>query len=411
MDRVKNVIASTIVVLVTSTTFVGCQLETSPETESAYLAAHTTTMSVSGFANLYHDSNPETQVGSISPISVQDACITAGGEIEIQASGCTVDAGASCTGPDGYSSLFRGLRVYSLIGRWGTDPETLDANTIASPPFFIGSNATLTAPSTIGDYYLFLADNDGNFSDNGGAYEVVATWDGASTCDRCVQGENLTGTAEDEALDGGDDNDIIHGGQGSDHLHGGACHDQLYGEDGDDELDGDEGDDVMDGGAGNDELDGEEGNDTLYGGPGNDELDGDDGDDLLYGGDGDDELDGDDGDDELDGEDGNDNLDGDAGNDLVAGGAGEDWMHGADGDDHLLGGDDDDALIGDRGDDTLDGGPGNDRAYYSGPSSEYVITNHADGSITIEDTVSNRDGTDTLYSVEDIRFGSSIPWT
>lgn len=231
------------------------------------------------------------------------------------------------------------------------------------------------------------------------------------TCNSCSVGMTIVGTAADEALNGGSGSDAIYGRDGNDHLHGGACDDELYGENGDDELDGDAGNDFMNGGDGADELDGEEGNDVIHGGAGNDELDGDDGNDLLYGDDGDDELDGDAGEDELYGGNGNDNLDGDAGHDIVDGGAGIDWMHGSDGDDTLYGGADNDVLIGDRGDDTLDGGEGFDRAYYTGSESEYIITNNANGSITIEDTVPDRDGMDILRNVEELHFNSTLPRT
>lgn len=229
--------------------------------------------------------------------------------------------------------------------------------------------------------------------------------------DPCDLGPSLVGTTGDDALNGGADGDTIRGGDGMDHIHGGECHDRLYGDGDDDELDGGTGNDLMDGGEGNDELDGDEGDDTLYGGTGDDELDGDHGSDILFGGEGNDELDGDADQDELYGDAGDDNLDGDAGDDLVDGGPGNDWMHGAAGDDRLYGRDDDDVLIGDAGDDILDGGAGHDRAYYTGPASEYILTGNSDGSITLEDTVANRDGVDILLDIEEIRFESSLPWT
>lgn len=251
-------------------------------------------------------------------------------------------------------------------------------------------------------------------SDGDGAGDVCDECpdDDSNTCnDLCTLGVTIVGTSADEDLDGGTGNDTIRGGDGSDHLHGNECDDVLMGEEGDDELDGDEGNDDLYGGPGEDELDGEEGDDELYGGPDNDELDGDDGNDELYGEGGDDELDGDDGDDELYGGSGDDNLDGDAGHDLVYGGDDNDFLHGSDGDDVIVGGDGDDRLIGDRDDDELDGGNGFDTAYYTGDDSEYTLISNMDGSVTIIDSVANRDGTDTLWNIEKIRFNSSLPRT
>ncbi|NIM51045.1 MAG: hypothetical protein GTO22_17650, partial [Gemmatimonadales bacterium] len=144
--------------------------------------------SVSGNANLYYHTNPEWNwPGNIPPSSVPGACIEAGGIIAVEASGCVVDAGSSCTGPNGYWwSIFRGLPVYSLIGRWSTDADDLNDETVASASFFVGSSAELTAPATGGPYYLFLGENNGIFADNSGAYSVTATWDYSSACPRPV---------------------------------------------------------------------------------------------------------------------------------------------------------------------------------------------------------------------------------
>jgi hypothetical protein len=64
-----------------------------------------------------------------------------------------------------------------LIGQWGTSPTGLTTTTTASPPFVVGASIVLTAPSSSGEYFLYLAENDGNFSDNGGAFSVTATFD------------------------------------------------------------------------------------------------------------------------------------------------------------------------------------------------------------------------------------------
>ena len=69
-----------------------------------------------------------------------------------------------------------GLPAYSLIGQWSRSPYRLETNTAWGVPFFVGTNALLTAPSTPGDYYLFLAVNDTDYSDNFAAYRVSARW-------------------------------------------------------------------------------------------------------------------------------------------------------------------------------------------------------------------------------------------
>ncbi|NIN12133.1 MAG: hypothetical protein GTN78_24670, partial [Gemmatimonadales bacterium] len=78
------------------------------------------------------------------------------------------------------------MPVYSLIGRWSTDADDLNDETVASASFFVGSSAELTAPATGGPYYLFLGENNGIFADNSGAYSVTATWDYSSACPRPV---------------------------------------------------------------------------------------------------------------------------------------------------------------------------------------------------------------------------------
>ena len=88
-----------------------------------------------------------------------------GAIVDILASGCVVDAGQSCTGPDGINSTFRGLDVYSLIGIWSTSSSSIVA---ASNPFKVGSSLNTVAAGQ----WLFLAENDGIFADNSGAYNV-----------------------------------------------------------------------------------------------------------------------------------------------------------------------------------------------------------------------------------------------
>ena len=77
-------------------------------------------------------------------------------------------------------------------------------------------------------------------------------------------------------------------------------------------------------------------------------------------------------------------------------------------DDQLNGDYDDNALKGLSGDDVLDGSRGADTAIYRGLKSDYVITKLEDGSYTIRDTVSGRDGTDTVSNVEFLKFSDKI---
>ncbi len=78
------------------------------------------------------------------------------------------------------------------------------------------------------------------------------------------------------------------------------------------------------------------------------------------------------------------------------------------GDDRLVGGEGDDRLIGQGGNDRLEGGAGDDTAVFTGFREEYDITFNNDGSITITDTVSGRDGTDTLTTVEFVEFRDGV---
>jgi hypothetical protein len=148
---------------------------------------------VSAFANLYQRTDPSTVVpGSIDPIRVPQARLCAGQPIQITATGCVVDAGSLCTGPEGFSSLFRGLRVYSLIGRWSMSPTVLDNATVVGEPFYVGPSASLVAPSAgPGPYFLFLGENEGGFTDNSGAYSVTATWSPQASCTPDSDGDGV----------------------------------------------------------------------------------------------------------------------------------------------------------------------------------------------------------------------------
>lgn len=147
--------------------------------------ALTSTFSVPGTSNLYQSWQGMDGYNTSGAQNATPAGISAcnGGSVVVTATGCAVDSGPSCTGPNGTGGLFRGLPVYALIGAWSTDPNVLTAATAVGAPFLVGSSATLNAPAGVGPYYLFLGDNDGNFSDNSAGYTVTATDDDSCLCD------------------------------------------------------------------------------------------------------------------------------------------------------------------------------------------------------------------------------------
>ena len=89
--------------------------------------------------------------------------------LTITATGLVEDFSTTSTDADGLDSIFRGLPVYSMIGLWSS---TGDSITALGESFFIGTNNVLDAPSS-GTSFLFLAENDGIFSDNYGQYNVT----------------------------------------------------------------------------------------------------------------------------------------------------------------------------------------------------------------------------------------------
>ena len=68
-------------------------------------------------------------------------------------------------------------------------------------------------------------------------------------------------------------------------------------------------------------------------------------------------------------------------------------------DSNLLGNDADNTFKGNSGDNTIDGGKGNDTVIFQGKKEEYEV----DGDV-VKDTIKNRDGTDTLISIESVQF-------
>ena len=198
---------------------------------------------------------------------------------------------------------------------------------------------------------------------------------------------------------GADGNDVLIGFQG---VLASQYNDAIKGNSQDNYLEGEQGDDTLDGGAGSDMASyanatgavtvnlmtntatGADGNDTLIS---IERLRG-----SAYA----DNLLGNDLDNVVEARDGNDTVDGAGGNDTLYGGLGNDHFSGARGDDNFIGG---------MGDDTMDGGSGQDTAQFSGSRAEYTVTVNTDlRQVTVTDLVANRDGTDTLTSVEKLAF-------
>jgi hypothetical protein len=81
---------------------------------------------------------------------------------------------------------------------------------------------------------------------------------------------------------------------------------------------------------------------------------------------------------------------------------------GGPGNDTLLGGPDNDTLSGGPGNDILDGAGGHNTAIYSGPRAEYALTAIGDASLTVADSQSARDGTDTLSHIDYLQFADKV---
>jgi hypothetical protein len=138
-------------------------------------------LQVPGTANLYRASSPSP--GDTPPVMATEVPVCGGTKVQITATGCVVSKGPICVGADGNNGgPFNGLPVYSLIGQWGRSPNGLTAATAAGPAFFVGSNNVLAAPSGPGPYFLYLAENDGIFSDNSRAYSVTVTYTQPAGC-------------------------------------------------------------------------------------------------------------------------------------------------------------------------------------------------------------------------------------
>lgn len=72
--------------------------------------------------------------------------------------------------------------------------------------------------------------------------------------------------------------------------------------------------------------------------------------------------------------------------------------------DKIYGYDGNDKIEGAAGNDSIDGGQGFDTATYSGTHGSHAIAHQANGSFVVTDSISGRDGTDTVTNVERLQF-------
>src|SRR5215203_4421804 len=84
-------------------------------------------------------------------------------------------------------------------------------------------------------------------------------------------------------------------------------------------------------------------------------------------------------------------------------------LTGTNGNDHIQGLDGNDFITGGMGNDDIDGGKGVDTAFYSGSFDDYIISVKGTGNdkVTVSDTVSGRDGADSLKQVEFLQFADA----
>lgn len=181
--------------------------------------------------------------------------------------------------------------------------------------------------------------------------------------------------------------------------------DEVVGSNESEYLGGYIGDDDLSGGGGDDFLNGMEGNDYLYSGDGNDTVNAGEGDDVIIGGDGR-------GDDQYIGGEGLDSivysssLDSPVEVSLRLGTAegaeiGSDILAGIE---NVTLGQSCDFIEGDAQNNQIDGQEGLDTAIFQGQFDEYSIEETIDGDFIVTDYVPNRDGIDTLSSIEILTF-------
>lgn len=95
-----------------------------------------------------------------------------------------------------------------------------------------------------------------------------------------------------------------------------------------------------------------------------------------------------------------------SGADSFSGSNQDDVINGYVGNDNVYGNAGDDRLNGGAGNDLLDGGAGIDIVIASGSRSQYALTKVSNG-YQLQDTILNRDGTDTLISIERLQFSDA----
>lgn len=202
--------------------------------------------------------------------------------------------------------------------------------------------------------------------------------------DTYINVEDVTGTNYPDIIYGDD--------QAVNNLWGLLGNDTIYGGGGYDVMIGDAGADYLDGGAGTDQADYETAKTAVIASLADpaintgdaagdvyvsiENISGSAFNDILYG------------------DKNNNNMLGWPGHDTLYGGAGNDAIQGQEGDDLIYGGDDWDLLV---------GGAGRDAAGFTGPISNYTLR-RSGSDYTCGTTVGN-EGTDTLQSIEALRFG------
>ena len=80
---------------------------------------------------------------------------------------------------------------------------------------------------------------------------------------------------------------------------------------------------------------------------------------------------------------------------------------GSEGDDQFTGNSVSNQITGNGGDDTIDGGSGGGTAIFNGNIAEYSIVDNGDGTYTVTDSISGRDGTDTISNIGLFEFADA----
>ncbi|PCJ25062.1 MAG: hypothetical protein COA94_06810 [Rickettsiales bacterium] len=415
----------------------------------------TTTGSNNSLGYYFADENGEPISGHVAFADSKDS-LWAGDPFTIDYNSEDIPAGATQIGlfiiPDGETenpTLTDGSAItfQNIAGQW---TPMLGGAALKGdqgvPAFFSDSNINVAGFDYTNSNYDgtrisfedFLGGGDNDFNDVVADISIKTLYNGPDNND------TLTGGAGNDTILGGAGDDNISGGDGDDDIHGGIGDNIIAGNDGDDWIESGSGADNITGGlgadtiqsnAGDDIIDSGDGNDKVFGGAGADDIKGGAGDDYISAGSGDDTVDAGDGNDIVLGNTGTNTLSGGKGHDYLVSGDGDDsTLFGNEGDDHLyggssnntlIGGEGDDvivssgksgtfnALFGDEGDDILkasdgsnffDGGTGNDIAIFEGAYSEYIITIDFVGDIVVTDTVADRNGDNTLTSVETLQF-------